>query len=103
MDKFFYTGSIETIALNEAQDVSGRLGRLGIDLKTEVEAWEDETTKISVVQGRYVEKPHKRYYSEDLAARLRDRGTLSEKVLVRTKVNTWVSDHFGIAVGIRVL
>lgn len=33
MDKFFYTGSIETVALCEAQDVTGRLGRLGIGLK----------------------------------------------------------------------
>lgn len=51
MDKFFYTGSIETVALNEAQDVSGRLGRLGIDLKTEVEAWERETTEGNSSKG----------------------------------------------------
>jgi hypothetical protein len=68
-----------------------------------VEAWERETTKISVLRRKYVEKPHKKYYSEDVAARLRDKGTLSEKELVRTKVNTWASDHFGIAVGIKVL
>jgi len=38
MDKFFYIGSIETVALNiEAQDVCGRVERLGIDLKTEIE------------------------------------------------------------------
>ncbi|KAI9769853.1 MAG: hypothetical protein M1840_003847 [Geoglossum simile] len=103
MDKFFYTGSIETVALNSAQDVSGMLGRLGIDLKTEVEVWEGETMKISVVRGKYVEKPYNQYYSEDQAARLQYRETLSGKELVRRKANTWVSDHFGIAVGIKVL
>lgn len=53
---------METVTLAEPQDVTGRLGRLGIGLKTEVEAWESET-----------------------------------------KFNTWVSDHFGIAVGIKVI
>jgi hypothetical protein len=91
------------VALNEAQDVTGRLVRLGIDLKTEVETWENETTKISVVRGKCVEKPHKQYFSEDQAARRRDGGTSSAKELVRTKISTWVSDHFGIAVGIKVL
>jgi hypothetical protein len=33
---------------------------------------------------------------------LLDRGTLTQE-LVRTKINTWVSDHFGITVGIKVL
>ena len=103
MDKFFYTGSIETVALDEAQDVTGRLGRLGINLKTEVEAWENETTKMSLLRGKYVEELHKQYYSEDQAARWRDRGISSAKELVCTKISTWVSDHFGIVVGIKVL
>ena len=71
---------------------AGRIRRLGIDLKTEVEAWGDETTKISFVRRKYVEKPPKQYYSEDQAARLRYRGMSGEKELVRTKANTWVSD-----------
>ncbi|KAI9766361.1 MAG: hypothetical protein M1840_006625 [Geoglossum simile] len=88
MDKFFYTGSIETVTLNSAQDVSGRLGRLGIDLKTEVEVWESEIVKISVVRGKYVEKPYNHCYSEDQAVRPQYRETLSGKELVRRKANT---------------
>lgn len=103
MDKFFYAGSIETVALNiETQDVCGRVERLGIGLKTEVEVWEEDTTKDSLVRGRFVKKPHKQYYSEEQAARLQYRGIMSKKELVRVKVDSWVSDHFGIAVGIKV-
>jgi tyrosyl-DNA phosphodiesterase 2 len=36
LDKFLYTGSIETFALSEAQDSTGRLGRFGIGLKIKV-------------------------------------------------------------------
>jgi len=32
MDKFFYTGLLETVALTEPQDVTGRSGRVGIAL-----------------------------------------------------------------------
>ncbi|KAK7224008.1 hypothetical protein V2G26_012011 [Clonostachys chloroleuca] len=32
MDKFFYTGSIKTFAVDDAQDVVGRLGRLGMGM-----------------------------------------------------------------------
>lgn len=56
LDKFLYTGSIETFALSEAQDTTGKLGRFGIGLKTKVG--------------------------------LND---------------VWVSDHFGITVGITVV
>jgi len=49
-----------------------------------------------------VEKPHKQYYSEEQAARLQYRGISSKKELVRMKVDSRVSDHFGIAVGIKV-
>lgn len=56
LDKFLYTGSIETFALSEAQDTTGKLGRFGIGLKTKVGL-------------------------DDV----------------------WVSDHFGINVGIKVV
>ncbi|VUC31639.1 unnamed protein product [Clonostachys rosea] len=36
LDKFLYTGPIETFALSECQDTTGRLGRFGIGLKTKV-------------------------------------------------------------------
>lgn len=38
LDKFFYTGPLESVPLHEAQDVVGRLGRLGIGLRVETEA-----------------------------------------------------------------
>ena len=103
MDKFLYTGSLETVALDEAQDVIGRLGRLGIGLKTEVDVWEKEAVEKLIVRGKYVEKPHKRYFSQRGAARLREMGLLSQEELVRTRFNAWVSDHFGIAVGVKFL
>jgi tyrosyl-DNA phosphodiesterase 2 len=52
-DKFFYTGALDMVELEETKDASGKVGRLGVSLKTQ----------------------------EDL----------------------WVSDHFGIAVGVKVL
>lgn len=53
MDKFFVTGGVASVALEEALDRSGNVGRLGVGLKTE----------------------H----------------------------GLWVSDHFGIAIGVKVL
>ena len=106
MDKFFYTSSLETVAIHEAQDITGRFGRLGIGLKTEVEAWEFEyktLKKASLRRGKYVEEPYKRYFSETAVAKLRDEGRFERGKLVHTKLNAWVSDHFGIAVGIKVL
>jgi tyrosyl-DNA phosphodiesterase 2 len=52
-DKFFYTGDLEMVALGEVKDSSGKVGRLGMGVKTEK--------------------------------------------------GTWISDHFGIAVGVKVL
>jgi hypothetical protein len=87
MDKFLYTGSLETVALDKAQDVMGRLGRLGIGLKTELDVWEKETVEKPAVRGKYVEKPHKRYFSQHEAASLREMGLLGQRELVRTTVN----------------
>lgn len=97
MDKFFYTGLVETVALTEPQDLVGKLGRIGIALKTEVEAWEDEMTEWSFVRGKLVQKSSKTYRSYDQSRRL---GINLDGA--RTKISTWVSDHFGIATGIRV-
>ncbi|KAI1424993.1 Endonuclease/exonuclease/phosphatase [Xylaria sp. FL1777] len=38
LDKFFYTGSVETFPVEEAQDFSGKIGRLGIGVMAEVES-----------------------------------------------------------------
>lgn len=99
MDKFLYTGSIETLAVDEAQDTTGKLGRFGIGLKTEVEAWETDKEECRVVKGELVNKICKHYLSERQVSRLPDRLRSS---LTRTKIDAWVSDHFGITVGIRI-
>jgi tyrosyl-DNA phosphodiesterase 2 len=77
LDKFFYTGAVEVIALNEIKDLAGKIGRLGIGLKTKVEVWE-------ISPGDRFDKMH-----------------ADDKQGVFKEVDAWVSDHFGIAIGIR--
>lgn len=51
LDKFLYTGSIETFALSEAQDITGKLGRFGIGLKTKAildDIWVSEHFGITI-------------------------------------------------------
>lgn len=101
-DKFFYTRSIDTVTPDEVHDVCGRLGRFGINLRTEVEVWEDTTTTWSIVGGAMVHRPEKRYYSDEHAATIL--GSRERKMeLARKKVEYWVSSHFGIAIGIKIL
>jgi tyrosyl-DNA phosphodiesterase 2 len=84
LDKFFYTGAVELIALTEIKDLAGKIGRLGIGLKTKVEVWEIST-------GDRYDKMH----TYDKKGVFRGIGAFKE-------VDAWVSDHFGIAIGIRV-
>jgi hypothetical protein len=79
-----------------------RLGRLGIDLKIKIDVWEYDILKTFVIRGKFVEKLYKQYYSQNQATRLRDMKLLKAKELIRTKIKVWVSDHFGIAVGIKI-
>ena len=65
LDKFFYTGSVDVVAPAEAQDLAGRVGRLGIDLKTMVEVWEFETKAFQVSKGRLLEKTCKEHFDTD--------------------------------------
>ena len=104
LDKFFYTGSIETMTPSKIQDVVGRLGRLGIHLRTDVEAWEcARTIETFLVRGKFVRKVQKKHYSDQLVKRLQERGHVFGSPLVWKKFSTWVSDHFGIAVRVKVL
>lgn len=101
LDKFFYTGRVETVALKKSQDVTGKLGRVGIGVRTEVEAWESDVIQWKILRGKVVKKPCKVYYSHRIAGSSLegpDKGSLS-----RTRITTWVGDHFGIAVGIKVV
>jgi len=92
MDKFFYTGSVDTEALSGAQDLTGKVGRLGIGLKTKVEVLEYERTRYRIVRGKIVEKTYQDYCDPQT-------GLHSG---VRKDIDRWVSDHFGIVVGIRL-
>ena len=97
LDKFFYTGSAETVSLSEAQDLTGKIGRLGIAVKTMVEVWESERMELLIIKDKPVRKSVVRHVDLDSPRR--------QKFLkngVRKEIDTWVSDHFGITVGFRV-
>ena len=104
LSKFFYTGKVDSIALSEplVQDVTGKLGRVGIGCKTAVGAWMVQRELRSAVYGRMVCTSHKEILSDIQASRvkIRDRGLVEKIRPVLT--NFWVSGHFGIAVGIRI-
>lgn len=97
LDKFFFTGSAETVPLPEAQDLTGKVGRLGIAVKTRVEVWESERVENLLVKGKIVQKSVVRHVDLDSPWR---KDLL--KIGVRKEIDTWVSDHFGITVGFRV-
>ena len=98
MDKFFYTGSVDTEALGEAQDLSGKVGRLGIGLKTKVEVLACKSTRFRVLRGKEVEEPYETFYDIEKEHLYSGIGN----GYVRKTIDGWVSDHFGIAIGIRV-
>lgn len=95
LDKFYYTEQLESVPLSEPQDVTGKIVRIGIGCKTEVEAWEGEMSSTEFVRGNWVQKTHKEYFQER-------QPTIGEQNRRRVIINSWVSDHFGIAVGINV-
>lgn len=69
LDKSFYTGRVETVALSEVKDVTGRLRRVGIDLKTEIEGW----VNLSMSDGKHeTNMAHAIYFSETVGKRLRE-------------------------------
>ncbi|KAM7205979.1 hypothetical protein V8F33_000809 [Rhypophila sp. PSN 637] len=97
-DKFFYTGLIETVPLvNEAEDIVGKFGRLGLGLKTEAEVWERraegedrKNEKVSVSSYVGYEKV------------LRASSLGKEHGCTKVKAEIWASDHFAITVGVRL-
>ena len=98
MDKFLYTGSVDTEAISELQDLSGKIGRLGIDLKTKLEVLVCDRTESRFVRGKIVEKTYEDYYdiqNEHFRSKI-------GYGCMRKTVDGWVSDHFGIVVGIMV-
>ena len=99
MDKFLYTGSVDTEALSEAQDLSGKVGRLGIGLKTKVEVLASENKRFRVLRGKVVEEPYEVYYDIPKEHFFPHE---EYEFCVRKTIDGWVSDHFGIAIGTRV-
>ncbi|KAI9848853.1 MAG: hypothetical protein M1837_006369 [Sclerophora amabilis] len=91
LDKFFYTGMVDTVPLAEAQDLSGKIGRLGINVKTRVDAL------IDITSGIEEEENHQKFSGPQ---GLREKEHRDNSVLEEEDV--WVSDHFGIAIGLRV-
>ena len=99
MDKFFYTGSMDMVALNEVQDITGKVGRLGIGVKTRVEALETELKGWRVRKGKMINYTYIQH-SDPLKE-----SWLTECLPqdgIRTEIDAWVSDHFGIAIGVSV-
>ena len=103
LDKFLYTGFIETMTPTNSQDVAGRLGRIGVGLRTKVKAWVCNNLGTSLVRGETVRKPGKKVYSDEVVKRLQERGHVFKAPLVWKNINAWVSDHFGIVVRVKVL
>jgi hypothetical protein len=62
----------------EAEDYTGKVGRLGIGLKTNIRVWEREIFVNVFQSDKWCEGSHWK------------------------ETNAWVSDHYGIAIGIRV-
>ena len=103
LDKFLYTGSIKTMTPTKILDVVGRLGRIGVGLKTEVGAWEREIRKTSYVRGKFVKELQIKHYSDERVKRLQELGWVFRSPFVLKKIRIWVSDHFGIAVRVKIL
>jgi hypothetical protein len=101
LDKFFYTGPVETVALSEVGDVTGRFGRVGIDLKTEIEVWVDRKWPGGI---HGTNMPYTICHSETVGKRPREQ--YGEEVVnanhIKKKWDYWVRDHFGTAVGIKI-
>ena len=102
---FFIHGRSESVPLNELPDTNGRLSRLGVCLKAEVDALGRVYNESKIKKSMIVEKEVKSYRL------LVSRGELSSNLLgrllrrdkcTRVKYECWVSDFFGIAVGISV-
>jgi hypothetical protein len=104
LDRFFYTGSLETVALDNGDDRSFKVGRLGLNLTTRVDALK-VTAQFLISDGRgAVPRSGVRYLPVDslpseLAKYKLDKIEKTERV----RHHVWVSDHFGITIGIKII
>ncbi|KAM5364450.1 hypothetical protein ACJZ2D_011510 [Fusarium nematophilum] len=102
MDKFLYSGRIETLSTRDTQDPTGRIRRFGIGLKTLVEVRELEREETEVVKGQVLTRRHREYVSEERFNTLNNLGFLKSYKVRSTKIDSWVSDHCGIAARVRI-
>jgi tyrosyl-DNA phosphodiesterase 2 len=88
LSKFFYTGMADAVPLLELRDRMGKIGRLGVGVKTKVNTWEcDIEPPDTLFRVLSSGKSHSDIWQE---------GSIRKELVVQ------VSDHFGIAIGIRV-
>jgi hypothetical protein len=88
LSKFFYIGMADAVPLLELPDRIGKIGRLGIGVKTKVKIWEHDIEPLDMASLVLSSgKSHSNIWRE---------GSVRKELVVR------VSDHFGIAIGIRI-
>lgn len=103
LDKFLYTGAVESLAFEDSPDCSERVRCFGAGLKTMVEVRELEREDTEVVEGQVVEKLDKEYVSEERFNTLKQLGFLRSSRATQTKMEARVSDHCGILARIRIV
>ncbi|KAL8645070.1 MAG: hypothetical protein Q9226_007468, partial [Calogaya cf. arnoldii] len=102
-DKFYYTGSIEPVAVEDVGDLSGKIGRIGIGLEIEAKVWE-LNREVLYLKGSYqLVKKKPEFVSQKSAELLQERKRGHDPNLVQKEHNIWVSDHFGIVLGLKIL
>ncbi|RTE84673.1 hypothetical protein BHE90_000785 [Fusarium euwallaceae] len=102
LDKFLYSGAIESLAFEDSTNCSERVRRFGVGLRTAVKVLELEKD-TAVVEGQVVKKLDKEYVSEERFNTLKQLGFLGSIEARQTKVDARVSDHCGILARIRIV
>jgi hypothetical protein len=81
---------VDAVPLLEVRDLAGKIRRLGRGVKTKDKTWEYDIKPIDLVKGNLVLTSGKSHCD------IYRRGGIRKEIKVR------VSDHVGIAIGIRV-
>lgn len=93
MDKILYTGFLEYDPLRYGEQLTRGMRRLGVDLKTTVEAYRHDKTIHSLTRrGKVTTQTETHFYSLERIEELRRRGARLAKDAVRTTTTAWVSD-----------
>lgn len=102
LDRFLFSGPIQPLPVNHAQEVDGSIGLFGIGLRTTVKAWEIKREELHSRGGQVIKKENKEYISEKRFETLQHLGFLSSYQVKQIEMDSWVSDHIGITVRIQV-